>query len=136
MRKPCFERLRVLRGRPDAPTSGGTEYNGNLSFPTKHVSCFSGLVHDIIHHVHDEVHKRHIHDGTHSGHRGTYRGTRYSVFRNGSIANSLFSKLLEHPDGCTEVASEDTHVFTHQKHVLIAAHLLGHGHVDGIANGH
>ena len=136
MRKPGFERLRVLRGRADASPCGGTKHHRYLPFPPIHVSGLGRLINNIIHHVNDKVHERHVYNGAHPRHRGTNGGTRYGIFGNGSIAHPLFAKLLEHPDGCTEVASENTYVFPHQKHVLIATHLFGHSHDNSIANGH
>ena len=82
VRKPRFERLRMLRGRaPAAANDGAYHYRaGNLA--ARHVAPLGGVVHDLVQAHRQEIHAHVDEDGAHAAHRGTggYAGQGVSNF--------------------------------------------------------
>ena len=60
------------------------------------ISGLSGLVHDVVHHIHDEVHKGHVDDRTHPRQSSTDSTTRDSVLGDRRVTYTLATEFLQH----------------------------------------
>ncbi|CIV71909.1 Uncharacterised protein [Streptococcus pneumoniae] len=126
----------MLGGRANSVTSCTTNSHWNLTFTTKHVTCFSSLVDDIVHGNNREVHEGHIDDWTKSCHGCSCCCSRDGSFRNRTVTDTFWIKFFKHSNRSTEVSSEDTDVFSHQEHIFIATHFLRHSKDNGVTEGH
>ena len=126
----------MLGCRSNSITCCTSNSHWDLTLTTKHITCFSGLVDDIVHGNNREVHKGHIDDWTKSCHGCSCCCSRDGSFRNWTVTNTFWTKFFKHANRSTEVSSEDTNVFSHQEHIFIATHFLRHSKDNGVTEGH
>ena len=86
----------MLSSRAQTRASSTAEDNGHRTLTTVHIAGLSGLVHDVVHHVHDEVHEGYVDDRTHPRQSSTDSTTRDSILGDRRITYTLTTEFLQH----------------------------------------
>ena len=84
----------MLCGRTHPGSNCGSNCKRNLDVPSRHIAQFGGLVHDLIHTNSEKADVHKLSDRPKSRQCGTERSPDESRLGNGSIDDSLRSKLL------------------------------------------
>src|SRR5208283_5052221 len=99
MHEPGFKTLGVLRRRPDPGSAGGPQHHGYLGLSAEHVLHLGCLVEKLIHRHTDKVYKHQLDHRSQPAGRGSNRGSYYCALRNGRVAHSLRTELIEQSTG-------------------------------------
>src|SRR5689334_13706116 len=120
----------MLGGNSGGSAIGAAKHDGAAHLATGHVKRLGGGVDDLVHGMHGEIEGHEFDDGLEAGKGGTGGDAGEAVFGNGCIDHPLWPKFFEHALADLVGALVFTHFLTHQEHVLVAAHFLGHGSAD------
>ncbi len=123
---PHFQALGVLSGSALAgPASlGHANHHRHFALPAGHQAQLGCLVADLVHSQAGEVNK---HDLSHRPHANQCRagsGTGDGVLRDGRVANSLRSELIEQRAGHPKGSAVYPYVLAQKEHAFIPQHFL------------
>src|SRR6266550_4802488 len=135
MGDPALPRLGVLRPELECGATRAPEHDGDPNLPTRHVQHLCRGIDDLVQREQREVPGHELDDRPEAAHGGADADPRESELRDGSIDHAFGAELLQQSAAHLVRALIDADFFTHQKHVLIALHLLSQRLVQGISIG-
>ena len=125
VRKPGFERLRMLSSRCVPDAVGHTRHQRNAALTTKHETVLGGLVDDFVHATQGKVHHPHFNHGAQTRQRHSHTGTHDGGLADRRVDDALATKHLLQALVLAEDAAP-AHVFTNHHHVGVGLHFALH----------
>ncbi len=127
--------LAVLGGHAGGRAVGAAEHDRALDLAAGHVERLAGRVDQLVHRLHGEVPGHELHDRLQPGHGRAHRHAGEAVLGDRGVDHAAVAELFQQAAADLVGALVLGDFLAHQEHVLVAAHLLGHGVAQGVADG-
>ena len=136
MRVPGRIILAVLGGDARGRAVRSAEHDLATHLPARHIERLGGGVDDLVHRLHGEIEGHELDDRLQARERGADAEAGKAMLGDRRVDHALRPELLQQPLRDLVGALIFGDLLAHHEHVLVAAHLLGHGVAQGFAHGH
>src|SRR5579883_324672 len=121
---PGLEHLRVLCAALCAAAAGRTDHQGNLWLAAEHIAKLGGTIHDQVAGEQTKVNRHDFEDWSQALESGADGEAGNHLFRQGSIAYTLFAELIDQSFGHGVGSAVARDIFAQDKNALVASHFI------------
>ena len=135
MAEEVLQGLRMLTCVAAAGAHGCTQHHRNAALTTGHVTDLCCLVEQGVCTFGSEVIVHQLHYGMHPAHCCADSHTYKAFFGDRGVDHTVGAKFIQKATGNGEHVAHNSHVFAHNKHLVIPKHFFMQGFTDGLADG-